>query len=103
MSDKEIITGYLAIVFDIASTRLRMAWNERHGLPVLDMPDRVRTLLEALVRFEKILAGIQDRKTRTVLRCRYALGMNSYDVALYMNLCSETVYRICKHTLAALN
>lgn len=99
MTDREIVLQYRDIVFEIHSIRQRIAWNIRHGLPVLSMPEKVDQLLAALLRFEMILDGILDRRTRNVICCRYALGMSERDTADMVDISPGTVDRICSATL----
>jgi DNA-directed RNA polymerase specialized sigma24 family protein len=103
MTDREIITEYHNTAMAAGSLLLGMAWNHRHGLPVLDMPDRVRQLQTELVTFEKILSRITDRRTRVVLRCRYALGMSDRLTAEYMGLSIATVARIASDALSRMS
>ena len=99
MTDREIVTQYRDTVYEIHSLRQRIAWNIRHGLPVLTMPNQVDQLMGELLRFEMILDDIPDRRTRNVIVCRYALGMSERDTADMMDVSRGAVDRICSATL----
>ena len=102
MTDKEIITEYREIVFEYAYNRESLAWNQNHGLPLLRIPERLRELNDMILRFEDIMDTIQDRRTRNILRGRYALGLTISDVAIGMGLSRATVQRICDSALAGM-
>ena len=102
MTDREIITDYRDIVRDYHSTMLHLAWNIRHRLPALSMPAQLEELKAALLRFDDILDTIPDRRTRNILRGRYALGLTISDVAIGMGLSRATVQRICDSALAGM-
>ena len=103
MTDREIILQYRDIVHEIHSIRQRLAWNIRHDLPVMSMPEKVNQLLSALLRFEMILDGISDRRTRNIIVCRFALGMSERDTAFVMGISAGTVGRICNGTLQSMS
>lgn len=96
MSDLEIVTGYRDIVRDICFTKEHMRWNILHSLPVFDMPEKIRELGQALVRFEEILYNdIQDRRVRNIICCRYALGISKRNTAFLLGISMGTVDRAC--------
>ena len=103
MTDREIITGYRENVIAIHSIRECIAWNTRHGLPVLTMPELIHQLTADVIRFEDVLHTIPDRRTRNILRCRFALGMTERQTADYMQLSHGTVNRIVTDTLHAMS
>lgn len=99
MNHSEIIQGYLANVFMIRYYREQIAWNQRHGLPALDMPQRLRELLHLVATFETILSTIPDKRARIVLRCRFALGMSIPDTAEFLGITRQHVARISRDAL----
>ena len=102
MNDLRIVTNYRDTVFLIHTIQTQIAWNIRHGLSVLALSGQVRELSGELLHFEDILAGIPDIRTRNVICCRYALGMNLHNTADYIGLSARTVERICSATLRQL-
>ena len=103
MTDREVIVHYHDNVVAMNCLMNCIDWNQRHGLPVLDMPDRVQELKKELLRFEDVLAGIPDIRTRNILRCRYALNWTELNTADYMELHRETVRYIAKAALDRLS
>ena len=103
MTNRELITGYRDIVLDIHSMQLRIAWNQRHGLPVLNIPDKVSQLIRELIRFENILDSITDRRARNIICLRFVLGFGERDTAHYMSISRGTVTRLCNDTLRKVN
>ena len=102
MTNTELITGYREIVFDIHAMKQRLAWNRRHGLPELNIPEQIRELIRELIRFEELMETITDRRARNVICCRFVLGMSVRSTADYLRLSCNTVERICTATLRSL-
>ena len=103
MTNRELINGYRDIVLDIHSMQLRIAWNKRHGLPVLNLPDKVSQLIRELIRFENILDSIPDRRARNIICLRFVLGLSERDTADYLNISRATVSRIYDDTFRQLD
>ena len=103
MTDKEVITCYRYIVFDIHSMQQQIAWNKQHGLPVLNLPDKVSQLIRELIRFENILDRITDRRARNIILLRFVLSLGERDTADYLNISRATVSRICDDTFRQLD
>lgn len=103
MTNKELITGYRDIVFDIHGMQQQIAWNKRHGLPVLNLPDKVSQLIRELIRFENILDSITDRRARNIICLRFVLGLGEGYTADYLNISRATVSRICDDTFRQLD
>lgn len=103
MTDREIVTGYLANVWTISCLLHTIDWNQRHGLPLLNLPERVQELKRELNRFEDVLVRIPDRKIRIILRCRYALGWSVIDTAIYTDMSCNTVSRYTDTALQRLS
>ena len=99
MTDKEIITEFRMNVLEIQSIRERVAWNIRHGLPVMNMSEQIRQLAADVMRFENVLDMITDRRARIMIRCRFALGMTERQTAEYMQVSHRTVNRIVTDTM----
>ena len=99
MNNRELITGYRDIVFEIHGLRQQLAWNHRHDLPALNMPEKIDQLSRELIRFEDLLNSIEDLRARNIICMRYVLGMTERDTAFIMNLSRVTVNRICSVTL----
>ena len=102
MTDREVITDYRNIVHEIHGLKERLAWNQRHGLPVLNILEKIGQLMNALIRFEDLLDGIPDRRARNVISCRYALGLNVRETSDIIGVSCLTVERICGKTLTML-
>lgn len=96
MSDIEILHEYRTIAMDVYFTREYIKWNRQHGLPVFNMPEKVSEMLRLLLRFEEIINAMPDIKTRNILRCRYALGMSTEQIAERMGTSCQTVDRLCR-------
>ncbi len=92
--DRQIIEQYRETVFLIHSTKLRIEWNRRHGLPVLGMPEQVRELIQELSRFEDIMSSITDIKARNIIAFRYVFGLSVQAIADIMGISRGTVTRI---------
>lgn len=99
MTDREIISEYRNDVFVLHSLRLQIAWNLRHGLPIFDMPEKITQIRNRLAMFGEILDRIPDRRTRNIIRCRFALGMDVYSIAEYMRMSGGHVERIVIKTM----
>ncbi len=81
----------------------QIVWNQRHGLPELNLPEQLQELKKDLLFFEKILERIPDRRTRIVLRCRFALGWSWPDIADFMDMSMGTVMTIAAAAMDRLN
>ena len=103
MTDREVITEYRSIIFKIHGLKERLAWNQRHGLPVLNIPEKIGQLMNALIRFEDLLDSIPDRRSRNVISCRYALGLTVRDTSDIIGTSCMTVERICDEVLKGID
>lgn len=103
MTNTELITGYRDIVFNIHGMKQQITWNQRHRLPVLDLPDKVSQLMQELIRFEDVLYSITDRRARNIICLRFVLGLNERDTADYMHISRRTVSRISEAILKQLD
>ncbi len=103
MTDREIVTEYRYNVIAAHTIRQSIVWNQRHGMPLMDLPDQLRELREMILRFEDVLALIPERRTRNVIRCRYALGWNIQDTAAFMGLSCGLVNVLSLITLRRLD
>lgn len=99
MTNYELITGYRDIVFDIHGQQQRLAWNRRHGLPELDIPDKIQQLIQELIRFEDLIITITDLQARNIICLRYVLGLTVRTTAERMGMSCATVNRICTETM----
>ena len=91
MDSIDIVTNYRENVIAAHSIQQCIDWNQRHGLPLMDLPDQLRNLREKILMFEDVLARIQDRRTRTVIRCRYAFGWSIPETAAFMEVSKELI------------
>ncbi len=96
MTDRSIVTGYRDTVILLGAIAESMAWLQNHDLPVLSLPIRAAELRHDVIRFEEILDRIHDRRTRTIIRCRYALGMKPDGIALAYGISRATVDAILR-------
>ena len=103
MSDKDIILNYRNTVFELKSIRRQLTWNQQHGLPAMNFPELLKELKAELMRFEELLEQIPDRRTRVAMRCRYALGWNTRDISVFMNLDRNTISAITTAALRRIN
>lgn len=92
--DRRIIAEYRENVIAMHTLSHQLAWNQRHGLPLMELPELLEELKERVLRFDELLNRIPDRMARIVLRCRYALGMNASDTAVFTKLSCNTVSKI---------
>lgn len=93
-SNFDIITGYLNAVFLLRTIRQQIAWNNRHGLPVMMMEDERTRLRADIMRFDDVIDRIPDRAARNAILCRYALGMSISEAAVYLGVSTGTVNRL---------
>ena len=89
--DIEIIKNYHDNVILISTLQQQIAWNQRHGLPVISLSARVADLKRQLLQFEDILDTINDRQARNIICCRFVLRMNNRQVAEVMLIHRNTV------------
>lgn len=99
MLDKDIVLGYRENVIAVSSIREQIDINRRIGLPVEKLIEQEGQLIKKVSRFEDILERIPDIRTRTIFRCRYALGMSERDTAAFVGLTYTTIHRICTAAL----
>lgn len=99
MTDRDIITGYHETVMVAGLLLHGIEWNRLHGLPLQDLTERVQQMRRELFRFEMIMDAIRDRRTRNVIRCRYALGMTETETADFLGLSRGTIARLTTDTL----
>lgn len=98
-SDRDIIKGYLDTVCLFHTIRQQIAWNIHHGLKTLMLDIEKTQLMADIMRFEDIIERIPDRRTRNIIRCRFALGMDVYSIAEYMGMSGGHVERIVIKTM----
>ena len=103
MLDRDIITGYRDNVIAIGIIREQIDFNRRTGLPVEKLIEQEGQLTNKVLYFEDVLDKIPDIRTRTILRCVYALGMTARDTAVFMDLAYTTINRICVAALRRLS
>ena len=102
MTDKEIITHYRDIVFNIYYLKEQIAWNKKHNLSFAKQAKEFVEAVKALQRFEELIDSIKDRRTRNIICLRYALGESERDTAYRMRVSRGTVSRICAEVLKSL-
>ncbi len=102
MTDRAIVEEYRATVILLGAIAENMAWLQSHELPVLSLPIRAAQLLRDVTMFEEILDRIHDRRTRTIIRCRYALGMSLEEIAQAYRISRKTVDEILRAELPRL-
>ena len=102
MTDIELITEYRDIVIYISTLKRQLAWNQAHGLPVLNIPEQIQQLIRELIRFENLINTITDRRSRNIVRLRYVLGMSDMDTAEYIGISNVTANRICAAAIRSL-
>lgn len=90
----EILSGYRETVQLMNTIMEQLDMARRYRLPVYQLPEQARRLLGDIMRFETIMEGIQDRRARNVLRCRFALGYSVRETADYMEMSSGEINRI---------
>ncbi len=97
--DRNIIEGFRDNVFLLKAVRDQIEWNQRHRLPVLELPAQAAQLMHDVAMFELAMDRIRDRRTRNIIRCRFGLGWPVWDIALAMEMHRNTVNRIIREQL----
>ncbi len=91
--ERDCIISYRDNVLEYNAIARCIEWRNRYNLPLISLPDKKQQLMENIMRFEYLMDEIQNRRTRVILRCRYALGMSDAYIAYVMKVNRQTVYR----------
>ncbi len=93
----DILTGYRERIQLLHTVRMELTRAARYGWPVFDKPEQAHRLKMEINEFNTIMTRIPERRSRIVLRCRFALGFTIRDIADYMELSAGTVDNIIKN------
>ena len=90
----KILSGYRETVQLMNTITRQLDRARRYRLPVCQLPEQARRLMDDIMSFETIMERIQDRQARNVLRCRFALGYTVRETADYLGMSTGKVDRI---------